>query len=389
MTNTKAIINGRVITPDWGGSFAVKENHALLFDEKIKAIMPMNLFDGDFAAEIFDAHGDYVSPGFINTHIHGSCGFDAMDGTTEALQAMQRFQAKTGVTAMLPTTMTMTTEKIFAALYNIRRVAEDGGVGARILGANVEGPFISEKYCGAQDKKNIMPADLGLFSDFADIIKIITFAPETLDAKARENFIKNCRRHNIIPSIGHTAADCDTALQAVALGATRFTHVYNGMSGVHHRHGGAALAALAADEADAEIIADNVHSCGAAQKLLYRGKDGKHIVLVTDSMRACGMGEGESELGGQKVFVKGNVAALADGTIAGSIITMDKSVKIFADNVGLPIEKAVECASKNPALSVNVYHDLGSLEVGKQADIILFDENVTVKMVFIGGKSYD
>lgn len=376
----KAITNGKFILPDENGNFFVSRSKFLTFDEKI-----LNIGDTTDATEIIDAENNFVAPGFINIHIHGCAGCDTMDATPDALDKICEFLPACGVTSFLPTTMTMTLEKIFAALKNIRQQMSHSKrekSRAKVLGANVEGPFINENFCGAQDKKNIIPANFEIFADFADVIKIITFAPEKLDS---ENFINTCREKNIIPSIGHSAATYEQAMTAIQQGATHITHLFNAQTGLHHRKPGIVGAAFDS-HANVELITDDVHVSPTAQRVVYKCKPRAEIILITDSIRACGFGEGESELGGQKVFVKGNVATLADGRLAASVAKMNDVVKIFRDNTGASVAEVVELVTKNPARELKMYDRIGSLEVGKAADIVIFDDDFNIKKTFTDGR---
>ena len=370
----KKIIHGKFIVPDERGNFFIDENKVVIFDEKILA-----LDDNKLDAEVIDAENNFVAPGFINIHIHGCNGFDTMDENISALDEMSKFLPSTGVTSFLPTTMTMTRSRIVTALKNIRDAKISG---SKILGANLEGPFINESFCGAQDKNCITRADFNFVNEFSDVIKIVTIAPELLDDFT---FIDDCRAKNIIVSIGHSAADYDTAVNAVNRGATHVTHLFNAQTGLHHRKPGIVGAALTTS-AIVELIADNVHVHPAAQKIVAKVKPRDEIILITDSLRACGLGEVEGELGGQKFFVKNNRATLADGTLAGSVATLNDVVKNFSINAEMKIPAAVELVTKNPARELKIYENVGSIEVGKTADLVIFDENFNVKQTFINGK---
>lgn len=372
-----AIKNGKFILPDERGNFFVAENKILTFDEKI-----LEIGDSTDAEKIIDAENNFVAPGFINIHIHGCNNFDTMDATPAALDEMCKFLPSTGVTSFLPTTMTMKISEIKNALKNIR--VNKNIYGAKILGANLEGPFISEKFCGAQDKKNIISTDFEIFADFLDVIKIITIAPEELNDF---NFIDRCREKNIVVSIGHSAANYETALKAIQRGANHITHLFNAQTGLHHRKPGIVGAAFDSN-ATVELIADNVHTSPTAQRVVWKVKPCEEIILITDSFRACGIGDGESELGGQKVFVKKNIATLADGTIAASVAKLNEVAKNFHENTSAGIAETVELVTKNPAKKLNLYEKIGSLEVGKSADFIIFDENFNVKKTFINGQQY-
>ena len=371
----KAIKNCKLILPNERENFFIVEDQVLTYDKKI-----LKIDTSTDAEEIFDAKNFFVAPGFINIHIHGAAGFDTMDEESNALAEICKFLPQTGVTSFLPTTMTMEISKIKNALKNIR---DNKFFGAKILGANVEGPFISEKFCGAQDKKNILRADFEIFSDFKDIIKIITVAPEEI---SDWKFIDKCLAENIIVSIGHSAATYEIAMQAIQRGASHITHLFNAQTGLHHRKPGIVGAALDSN-VTVEMITDNVHIHPAVQKIVSKVKPVEEIILITDSLRACGLGDGESELGGQKVFVKGNLATLEDGTIAASVAKMNDVVKNFYKNTKLTLPEVVETVTKNPARELKIYDKVGSIEVGKSADFIIFDEEFNILQTIIDGET--
>lgn len=391
----KCLINGRLILPDANDNFKICAG-ALNFDEKIISIgEPL---DG---AKIIDAENNFVAPGFINIHIHGAAGVDTMDDDLNALKKFAEFLPSAGVTSFLPTTMTMPLEKIYRALERIR-LGKNFSHGAKILGAHVEGPFISKKFKGAQAEENILPADFSLIKNFVDVIKIITVAPEEIGTRNEGlgtrvlnqspvpspqslDFIDRCLEKNIIVSIGHSAATYEEAIAAIARGANHVTHLFNAQSGLHHRKPGVVGAALDSN-ATVELITDNVHVHPAAQRIVAKIKPRSEIILITDSCRACGVGDGLSELGGQKVFVKGNVATLADGTLVGSVAKMNEVLKNFCANTKLDVAAGVELVTKNPAVKLKIFDKLGSLEVGKAADITLFDDDFNIKKTFVGGK---
>lgn len=384
----KAIRNGRCIVPGAAGAFEVVDGQVLLYDaDGIAGLMP----EADFAAgdaitaeEVIDAGGRYVAPGFLNVHIHGCKGSDTMDATQEALGAMQAFLPRTGVTAFLPTTMTCTWQEIAAALTAVRTAMQTPRVGAQVLGAHMEGPFISPAKKGSQAEENILRADYARLAPFADVVRIVTLAPEELPEGS--DFLARCRAAGIHVSIGHTAADYETARRAVLMGgAHRFTHLYDAMQGFHHRAPGVVGAAFDTD-AYVELIADNVHACPMAQRLAYRVKGKDRVILITDALRACGMGDGPSELGGQRVFVQGERATLADGTIAGSVATMNRCLRLFLENTGASVADAVAMVTKNPAEDLGIYGERGSLTPGKRADITIFDEQIAVYDTIIGGQ---
>ncbi len=378
----KAVINGSLLLPDENGAFVVRESCAMLYETNIEGILSMEAFRPDMADEIYDAQGKYVSPGFIDVHIHGCVGHDTMDETPEALPAMRAFQAKSGVTGFLPTTMTYDMPRIHRALERIRYEMGKPG-GARVLGAHMEGPFVSPQQKGAQSERFIQKADYAHLAGYEDVVRILTAAPETIEDF---RFVEQCRAAGIILSIGHSTADYEAAMEAIERHDMRhITHLFNAQTGFHHRRPGIVGAAFDTD-AVCELIADNVHTSPTAQRLAWHAKQGKHIVLITDALRACGLGDGESELGGQKVFVKGKLATLADGTIAGSVLAMNEGLRIFRENIGASIPEVVELVTKNPAEELGLYGNMGSLEKGKLADFTVFDEEFHIGYTVVNGE---
>lgn len=384
-----AITNGRVILPDdkAGGHFAARTGLALLVEAgRIRAVVPETEIDkGRGDCRIYDAGGCFVSPGFINIHIHGCFGADTMDDSEQAIPIMRRGLPSMGVTSFLPTTMTCPAGDIEKAL---RRIGEQmqktgGSLGAEVLGAHMEGPFISAAHKGAQAGENIRKADFSLLEPFSGVIRYLTLAPEEL--KGDYGFVGECRKRGITVSMGHTSATYEQALEAYEHGVRHATHLYNAMTAFHHRQPGVVGAVLDTD-CVAELIADGIHSHAAAQRLAWRAKGGENIILITDSLRACGLGDGESELGGQKVFVRGQLAALADGTIAASVATMDHVLRTFAGSTGLSLPRAVELVSRVPAEEMGCSAERGSLEPGKLANITVFDEQVKIKASFVRGE---
>ena len=378
----KVIQNGILILPDERGRFTAQTEHILCYDERITRIVPAAEFRSADVDEVIDAAGAYVAPGFVNVHIHGCDGADTMDEDADALGKIATFQARTGVTSFLPTTMTCAYDAVERALDRIRRAMTEKPHGARILGSHMEGPFISPAKKGAQDEQYILPPTFARIASYRDVIKIITVAPEMI---VEDDFIESCCKSGIIVSLGHTAADYETACAAIARGASHITHLCNAMTGLNHRKPGMLGAALDTD-ANCELITDNVHVHPAMQRIIYAAKRGAHIIPITDSMRACGLSDGISELGGQKVYVNGTRATLADGTIAGSVLRMNDGLRILRENLGIAIPAIVEMATRTPAEELNVYDKLGSLSVGKYADIVIFDEDFRIRRTIVGGE---
>lgn len=375
----KAIVNGRIILPD-----GLAEDKALLFDDKIAALVnPQEIQEG---TEVIDAHTMYVAPGLVDAHIHGYLGEDASDGNPDGIRAMARGIAKNGVTSWLPTTMTVPKQaltQVFDMMRGLREESrQNGWDGAEILGVHAEGPFISASRKGAQKADNIILPDEGLVRDFSDILRIVTVAPEVEGMMA---FIENITNDtDIVISMGHTDATYETAIEAIWHGLGYVTHTFNAMTGLNHRTPGVVGAALTAPVVT-ELIADTFHVHPALFTLMARCK-GDKMVLVTDCTRAGGLADGTYDLGGQEIFVKGIECRLADGTIAGSVLKLNNAVANMRANTDLPIWTIVNMASLNAANAIGETRK-GSLEAGKDADIILCNEVFDVKRTILRGKT--
>jgi len=378
----KAIINGKIITEN-----NIIEDQVLLFDEKIIGFSEKEAFEklSQKCEEIIDAKGSLVSPGFIDMHIHGSGGYDVMDGTKEAIDGISAAIVKNGVTGFLPTTMTMSKEKIYAALDSVRASMDSEVKGAKVLGAHMEGPFINKKYKGAQSEKFILEPNYSFIENYVDILKLITLAPE-MDKDF--SFVKETKeKTNIILSIGHSNAEYEEAMEAIDYGITHATHTFNAMTPLNHRKPGI-VGAIFNSDVYCEVIADTIHIHPAIFRTLKKIKGKERIILITDSMRAGCLKDGISELGGQKVIVKDNSARLEDGTLAGSILKLNKGIKNFMDNSSLNICDAIGLVSINPARELGLDKIKGSLEKGKFADIVILDEAFNIKQTIVEGKTF-
>ncbi|MFP4661348.1 MAG: N-acetylglucosamine-6-phosphate deacetylase [Halanaerobiales bacterium] len=347
--------------------------------------------NGDLESlEIVDGKGYYLAPGFIDIHIHGSAGYDTMDSNLEALKEIGKSLVRSGVTSFLPTTMSMPRKSIDSALRNIQQLVEsrdEGLNGARILGCHLEGPFLNQDYKGAQSSKDIIKADNKLIEEYLDIIKIVTIAPEIEGA---ESFIKFLADNNIVVSAGHSGASYQKIITAIDWGLSHVTHLFNAMSKFHHREPGIIGAALTTD-LTCELIADFVHVHPAAIKMVLQAKKLEHIILVTDQMRAGSMGEGEYDLGGQKVFVKDGSARLENGQLAGSILTLDQAVRniksVTDEVIDIPLYKIINMATYNPAKCLGMENEIGHIEKGKRADFVLLNDRIEVTEVFKDGQN--
>ncbi len=338
-------------------------------------------------------------PGFIDLHIHGAGGADVMDATEEALNRIAGTLPREGTTSFLATTITEAPERIERAVMNIGRYVEKGkrvvgndegemeGGRAEILGIHLEGPFLSRKHAGAQPVESILPGDLALFQHWQEIsghlIRLVTLAPEE---EGVLSLIRYLHETGVISSIGHTDATLEQVRRGVEAGATHVTHLFNAMRGMHHREPGTAGAALLMNQLMVELIADGIHVHPEVVALTYRMKGKEGITLITDAMRAKCLGNGKYELGGQEVFVADGKATLADGTLAGSVLTMDKGVRNMMRFSGCTLEEAIRMASYNPAKELHLLHRKGSLAVGKDADILLLNEENELVFTFCRGR---
>ena len=254
--------------------------------------------------------------------------------------------------------------------------------GAKVLGCHLEGPFISGKYPGAQVASHIKTADFSLIEDYSDVIKMITIAPEI---KGSEQFIRRCANENIVVAIGHSSATYEEAVEAFGIGVKGITHIFNAMPPLRHREPGIIGAAMDNKDIYCELIADNIHVHPVLQRILLKSKGVDRIILVTDSMRAAGMPDGCYELGGQTVYVRNGSARLGNGTLAGSVLTIDKALGFFMNNTGISIEDAVRLVTINPASLLGLGNRLGSLRKGLDADITVFNEQFDILFTFVNG----
>ena len=371
----KCIKGAKIVLPG-----EIVEGGVLLFDEKIIGIADA----APTGAEVIEVEGGYVAPGLVDVHIHGYLNEDASDGSAEGIRRMAEGVMKNGVTTFLPTTMTVSMAEIEAALDVVRSLQEESKTwrGAYLAGVNSEGPFINASKKGAQAAEHIKAPDADWIIKNSDIIKICTIAPET--EGGYEAIEKIRANSNVRVSVGHTDATFEQAMRAFACGATQVTHLFNAQTPLHHRKPGVVGAGLASD-AYTELIADTFHVHPGLFSLVAKCK-GDKLVLITDCTRAGGMPDGEYSLGGQKTFVKGIQCLLEDGTIAGSVLKLNDAVKNVWANTDLPLYEIVAAASLNPANAIGMGDVKGSLEVGKDADIIITDEQFNVKKTIIQGE---
>ena len=377
----KCIMNGRLVLED-----SVVSGFAIIFDEKIQKIVPENEINTE-EYEVIDAKGNLVAPGLVDIHIHGYLGEDASDGSAEGLKKMASGIAKNGVTSWCPTTMTIAKDEILKAFDTAREVkAEETCYGAKILGINCEGPFINPSKKGAQPGEYILPPDGDFIVANADILKLFTVAPEMEGAKECIKQVSDDGR--VLASMGHTGASFEEACSGIEAGVRHTTHLFNAMTALQHRNPGVVGAALSDVRVSCELIADTFHVNPGLYKLVAKAK-GDKLCLITDCMRAGGMEDGDYTLGGQHVIKTGIQCLLEDGTIAGSVLKLNEAVRNLKAHTDLSLPEVFACASLNPAKAIGEAENIGSLAVGKCADIIICDEEIQVETTIINGEIFE
>ena len=377
----KCIVKGRIVLED-----KVLSNHGIIFDGKIQKILPLNEINLD-EYEVIDAEGKIVAPGLVDIHIHGYLGEDASDGTEVGLKKMSDGIAKNGVTSWCPTTMTIAKSELEKAFQAAREVKnEKECYGAKILGIHSEGPFINPSKKGAQPEEHILPPDSKFILDNADIIKLVTLAPEMDGAlKAIHEIYEDGR---VLVSMGHSGANFDEANAGIQAGVRHATHLFNAMTPLQHRNPGVVGAALSDEKVSCELIADTFHVSPGLYKMIAKAK-GDKFCLITDCMRAGGMEDGDYTLGGQHVIKTGIQCLLEDGTIAGSVLKLNEAVRNLKEHTELSLPEVFACASLHPAMAVGEAESIGSLAEGKCADIIICDDDINVSMTIINGEIYN
>ena len=383
------IYNGRVLTP-----YRIIEDGTVVVSEegKILEVRQGNCEVPD--AKELDARGSYVAPGFIDIHVHGGGGSDFMDGSEEAFITIAELHARYGTTSMVPTTLTSDKAGILQTLSIYERACEKNVKGAQFLGMHLEGPYFAMNQRGAQDPRYIRNPDPSEYNDIlnnASCIRRWSAAPE-LDGAL--DFGRRLRSKNILAAIAHTDAIYEEVERAVENGYSLVTHLYSGMSGVTRRNAfrfaGVVESAYLMDELDVEMIADGIHLPASLLRLAYKIKGADKIALITDAMRAAGTDVHESILGsvhdGLPVLVEDGVAKLPDrSAFAGSVATADRLVRTMVHQAGIPLLDAVKMMTHTPARIMEVADEKGALVTGKDADIVLFDEQINVKKTLIKG----
>ncbi|WP_035766794.1 N-acetylglucosamine-6-phosphate deacetylase [Butyrivibrio sp. NC2002] len=351
--------------------------------------------------ETFDASGLTAIPGLVDIHFHGAVGHDFCNTDLDGLRKIAEYEAQNGILAICPATMTYSEEILseiceraheYASKENESSKGPENNTGsvspaADFVGINMEGPFISKDKIGAQNPKYLAAPNVDMFRRLqktsGNLIKLVDIAPE-LDESL--DFIREVSGEVTI-SLAHTSSDYDTATKAFNAGARHMTHLFNAMPGITHRSPGPIIAALE-NNAEVELIADGIHIHPAMVRFVFNTFSEDKVILIADSMEATGLPDGEYQLGGQEVTVKGNLAVLTEnsGTIAGSVTNLYDCMKKAVKEMGVPLEKAIRASSENPAVSIGISKDYGSISAGKYANILLVDDDLNIKHIIQHGK---
>lgn len=367
----------------YGDKEVFEQADLLLENGKITSISPTPIAVSD-DVKVVDGDGLTVLPGFIDGHIHGAKGADTMDATPEAIATMAQALPEEGTTSFLATTITQSHEQIERALENVAAYTPTSKE-AEMLGIHLEGPFIHPDKKGAQPEDYIVPANIDLFDRWQEkahgLIKTVTLAPEC----DHVGMIPYLHEAGVIVSAGHTTVQYADMQAAVNQGVRQLTHVANAMSGVHHRDVGAVGAAFLLEDLIVEVIADEIHLAPEMLEIVYKQIGSERMVLITDAMRAKLLPDGTYELGGQEVQVKAGRARLADGTLAGSIVTMIDSVRNMLKIPNVTLADIVQMTAVNPAKQLQIFDRKGSISVGKDADVVLLDDTLKIRYTICQG----
>ena len=336
----------------------------------------------------YDASGCYVIPGLTDVHFHGCMGKDFSDADPEGLEIMAKYELSQGVTQICPAGMTLLEDQLTRVCQVAAAHRDANKPGAELSGINLEGPFLSMAKKGAQNGDWLHAPDVPMFRRLMaaskGLVKLVSVAPEEPGAMAFIEAVEG----EVTVSLAHTTADYDTAMEAFRLGARQVTHLFNAMPPFSHRAPGVVGAALDTPNCNVELICDGIHIHPAVVRATFKMFGPKRVILISDTMRAAGMSDGDYTLGGQPVTVKGKLATLADGTIAGSVTNLMNCMRT-AVSFGIPLEDAVWAAAVNPARAIGIFSRMGSLEPGKRANVVVLDQNLELKDVFFRGELVD
>lgn len=382
MIQKKAICADKIYTP-----FELWDESCVLVSEgKIVGIKEQKEVDPS-EYDIVNFKKSIIVPGFIDIHTHGVVGHDSMETDIKIFNTESKFYAKHGVTSFVPTTMAQSKKDTMLAIKTIREASYLKMAGAKIIGIHLEGPYFNLEKKGAQPGKYIRDADLDELQDFMkasnNFVVIVSLAPEIEKALEAIRFLSG---RGITISLGHTNATYEEANRGIDAGATHATHIFNGMRPYHHREPGVVGAVLLDNRVTCEVIADLIHLHPRTIELTYKLKGPDRMILVSDSMGATGLNDGNYQLGGEKVIVKDSVARLENGSLAGSTLTLDKALRNIVNVVGIPFKDALRMITYNPTREISLERNIGSISIGKMADLVVLDELLKVKATFIEGK---
>jgi N-acetylglucosamine-6-phosphate deacetylase len=386
MGQLTVLINGKI----YGENGTINNGFIKIKETKIAEINEMSNYVAENHHSVIDLKGKSIIPGMIDIHIHGAAGADVMDASIDALKTMTNALPQEGTTSFLATTMTQSDLQISNALKNVSEFMKNyqNPGQSEILGVHLEGPFINPDMAGAQPSEHIIKPDIPIFKKWEEIshgtIKLVTLAPE------QENgleLVKYLKQVGIVVSIGHSDATFKEVKEAVDAGATQVTHLFNQMRGLHHREPGVAGAAVLLKELYAEIIADGIHVCPEMVEFAFRQKTSQKLILITDAIRAKCVKNGKYDLGGQEVTVKDGKAELANGTLAGSVLKLINAGKNMISYIGnCTLTDVIQMASVNPAKQLGIYERKGSINVGKDADIVVINDQFDIEITYCRGQ---
>jgi N-acetylglucosamine-6-phosphate deacetylase len=382
-SNARLLVRcGSLVLPDH-----IARDHCVFVQDGVIQEITSHL-DAPAGTKIIDASHKIVLPGFIDIHVHGAMGADTMDATPEALRTMAQFYAQHGVTGFLPTTMTAAREEIDAAVENVARWRNLPGLAA-ILGVHIEGPYVNPKQAGAQPPQFMRPANAEEYGRWFDagVVRLMTIAPEMGEPNLK--LIEYAINQNCAIAVGHTDATYDQTQRAFALGANQATHTFNAMRPLRQREPGVVGAVLNNQVAFAQLICDNWHVHPATMNVLYKCKGADKIAVITDAMEATGLGDGEFKLGAHTVFVRNGKAKLKDGTLAGSLTTMDVCLRNIMTATGCTLVEASRMCSHTPAQSIGMGQCKGLVAQGYDADLVILDAQLNVTKTIVGGVTPD
>lgn len=374
------IKNVKIISPyEVLHGFGIKIKDGKIVDLNLEHLLE------DTGQEAIDGGGNYLSPGFIDIHNHGNSGYDVMDTTEQALDKMGEFHLSNGVTSYLGTIITSSYDDMMRAIENIVDYKNKANI-SNLLGIHLEGPFFDIGKKGAQPEEFIKLPDINDIENMLELskgkLKMLSLAPEL---KGALEIIEKLKNNNVAVAMAHTNSTFESAKKAIDHGVTIATHLYNGMRSFNHREPGVIGASLTDDRVYCELIYDRIHLHDAAVNIALKMKGFDKIILVSDAIMAAGLEDGEYQLGNQKVYVKEGAARLASGNLAGSTLNLQEAVYNMVKFLDLPIHEVVKMATLNPAKAINMVREIGSIRVGKRADLIIFDDNIEIKHAIVGG----